>query len=130
MSQTIILEHNYLMTRLRIFAEFCFLRLKKPSHVVVHAIITSHAGARSAEASKKISLWLLMHQILKGLLKPSCRNLTRRDVGNGTRLYDPSIYPLGLQLQGMEHYKNNLTGHSAHLPREVLFYLMLLLFSW
>ena len=76
----------------RSFAELCFLRPKKPSHVDVDAT-TPHAGINYVKVCTKTSLPLLMDQSPEGLLRLCCKNLTKRDAGDGTRLSNPLTLP-------------------------------------
>ena len=87
------------MKHTRSFEELCFLLLKKPSHQDVDAT-TPHAGMKSVKASTKTSLPLLVDQSLGGLLRPCCKNTTKRDAGDGTSII------------------NNLTDHSRNPPRQ------------
>ena len=95
----------YLQTQLRSmkdttsFAELCSLRLKKLSQVDVDAT-TPHAGMKSMKAFTKTSLPLLMDQSPEGLLRPCCKNLTKRDAGDGTRLSNPLTLPTLIEEHG------------------------------
>ena len=80
------------MRRTRSFAQLYFLRLKKPSHVDVD-VTTPHAGMKSVKASTKTLLPLVINQSPEGLLRPCCKNLTKRDAEDGTRLFNPLTLP-------------------------------------
>ena len=51
--------------------------------------MTPHAGMKSVKASTKTLLPLLMDQSPEGLLRPCCKNFTKKDAGGGTRLSNP-----------------------------------------
>ena len=103
------------MRHTRSFAELCSLRLKKLSHVDVDAT-TLHAGMKSVIASTKTSHPLLVDQSLEGLLRPCCKNLTKKDKDDGTMLSNPLTLPTHSRRAWT--IINNLTGHSRHPPRQ------------
>ena len=80
------------MRHTRSFAELCSLRRKKLSYVDVDAT-TPHAGMKNVKASTKASHPLLMDQNPEGLLQPCCKNLTKKDEGDGTRRSNPLTLP-------------------------------------
>ena len=74
------------------FCRVCSMQLKKLHHVDVDTT-APHAGLKSVKAPAKTSHPLLMDQSPEGLLRLCCKNLTKKDEGDGMKLSNSLTLP-------------------------------------